>query len=187
MTDTTTTKTNREYRRFTPAEDDVLREMVRDGETDAAIAGELGRTVRSVASRRRVLRRRAVRPRGDGRPGVERLNDARLLKKRMAGPPVDVDRRLVVINLLRRGWTVNRMARYLGCGSSPLCRLLRRMERDGLVRSTRAVVYVTRWEAVDDERDADADLSRVANPNMRGGPGRPKKRANEGERHGDAH
>lgn len=122
-------------RAYTADEDAAIREMVADGETDVAIGVALGRSVRSVASRRRVLRR-------------SNRWDARYLKKRMAGPPLKTDKRLRVLNLLERGLSINKIAQLLGTTSSPLCRFLQRMAKDRLVRRVEYPAVRVRWEVL---------------------------------------
>lgn len=158
------------YRTWTADEDAALREMVGDGTLDREIAVELGRTVRSVASRRRALRR-------------SNRWDARYLRKAMAGRPLKVDRRLEVLAMLERGLTVSDVARALGTKASPLCRFLKRMEQDDLVRRVPVGTgRQGRWEAVPDNDTTD----QIANP-ARTEAARARGHANEpqGDDHGE--
>lgn len=111
-------------RHWTHAEERQLRELMDEGATKAEAAEELGRSLDAVQNRASALR----------------------LRSRM-GPRPNVIKRAWVLDRLAAGWSVNEIARCLRRNSSPLNRMVRRMERDGLVKrigTGTATVYVPR-------------------------------------------
>jgi DNA-binding NarL/FixJ family response regulator len=113
-------------RRWTKEEDQLLKELLKEGATRPEIAEELGRTPRAIENRAgRVLKI----------PGQN-------------GHPTNPFRRALILSLLADGRSLNEIAKILRVNSSTICRTVWRMEKDKLVAragdATRRVKFLPR-------------------------------------------
>ena len=117
-------------RRWTPAEDAELRELVRaDRCTMREAAAELGRTERACRNRYRRMRQRNHR-----------------LPLPLAGVRPDLTKRCLLIDLVGKGLKLNQVARFLGVASSTATRMAQQLARDGLLTRTGTATNTVRYQ-----------------------------------------